>query len=87
MTLGSFVELVGKTCNRKQELTLPGSSATSSVNPPLLLTIIKLLKVVALLSWGRFSYARARPRSWNPIPRTPSEVGADIIYVDTAHTN
>jgi hypothetical protein len=35
---------------------------------PLLLTIIKLLKVVTLLSWGRFSYARARPRSSVPHP-------------------
>ena len=47
---------------------------------PFLLTIIKLLKVVALLSWGRFSYARARPQFSVPHPpKMLDEVGADIF--------
>ena len=36
-----------------------------------IVTYVTLFEVRLLLNWGRFSSARARPRSWNPIPRTP----------------
>ena len=66
--------------DRKQGLTLPGSSATSSVNPNLFVDNSQIVEVVALLSWGRFSYARARPRSCVPHPPKMPDLGRGRHY-------
>jgi hypothetical protein len=83
VTLRSFADLVGKTCNRKQGLTFQVCSATSFVNH----NLVWLTNILHRCSQDFYKMRpvlspRARPRSWFPIPRHPTEVGAVIIYVD-----